>query len=296
MEVDEAIPPNQRLDMQGRSESQLKNSTGAFVWLVNDMKRLQRFLILGSETPTYYIGERDLKIENVEALRSLLQDDRGVEVVEEIRKYSVEGRAVKQNPIVYALAFCARKGDLATKRRAYEVLPQVCRIPTHLFMFVKYCKELSSPTTGWGRAHRNAIKKWYKTKEPNKLAVEITKYQKREGWSHRDIARLMHLNTTGTDELVAILKYIVRGWNEVYAYYFPEEGNRPAMEQGTSNILAFLRAVETVKNMTVDNINEIVELIHSHNLVREHIPTSCLKSVEVGNFCSYQFVVWLIHW
>ena len=284
MEVDEAVPPTQMLDTDGRSQSQVKNSAGGFVWQVDDMTRLRRFLVLGSESPTYYIEDRQLAKENARAILNLLQAGRGVEVVNEILKYSVEGRTVKQNPIMLALAICARSGDLQTKRKAYEVVPQVCRIPTHLFMFVDLCKKITSNSSGWGRAHRKAIKKWYTTRKPIKLALDITKYQKREGWSHRDVARLMHLRPEGTDlydGLAAIMKYIARGWEEVMQYYFPA-GNRPLVDEGTNEVLEFLKAVEEVKRMTPDDESEVVRLIREYHLVREHIPTPCLNQVEVG--------------
>lgn len=43
---------------------------------------------------------------------------------------------------------------------------QVCRIPTHLFMFLKYCKLVSSKTgfvensSGWSRALRETVSNW----------------------------------------------------------------------------------------------------------------------------------------
>lgn len=268
-------------------ERQVHNNVDGFVWEVDDITRLRRFLVLGSELPTYYIEEEDLGQENARSILNLIQAGRGVDVVKEIFKYSTEGRTVKQQPIMLALAMCARLGDLPTKQSAYEIVPKVCRTPTHLFMFVGYCKTLSAPSTGWGRAHRNAMKKWYLAKEPMKLAMDITKYQKREGWSHRDVARLMHLKPDGVginDELFAIMKYIVRGWNEVTAWYF--QGDRSVAHrcvgEGTNTVLEFLRAVETVKRLTVDDDeSQIVQLIVEHNLVREHIPTACLNSIEV---------------
>jgi hypothetical protein len=36
---------------------QVENSAGGYVWAVDDWKRLERFLILGSESGTYYISQ-----------------------------------------------------------------------------------------------------------------------------------------------------------------------------------------------------------------------------------------------
>lgn len=93
---------------------------------------------------------------------------------------------------------------------------QVCRIPTHLFAFVKYCELIAQSTaddgtkseekeeekedkelktknsTGWGRAMRKCVAEWYLQKPPKQLAMHLTKYQNREGWTHRDLLRLSH--------------------------------------------------------------------------------------------------------
>ncbi|XP_046844076.1 60 kDa SS-A/Ro ribonucleoprotein-like isoform X2 [Xenia sp. Carnegie-2017] len=281
-----AVSHSQKLDSQGTSSNrgETENSLQDFVWKVDDMKRLRRFLVLGSETPTYYIDARKLAIENAKALSNLLEAGRGVEVVNEIERYSIEGRTPRQQTILFSLAVCARKGDLATKRQAYNALPRICRIPTHLFMFIEFCKLLSKPGKGWGRAHRNAIKRWYKEKDPWKLAMDITKYQKHERWSHSDVARLMHLNSEGTDvsdELFVIMKYVVCGWQELNAYFFPQDettSHRSIGENGNA-VLEFFRAVEEVK--TLQEEVRVVELINQHNLVREHIPTCFLNSKEV---------------
>ena len=277
MDVDqENVTVSQGKPLPGRS--QVQNRAGGYGWEVDDLKRFRRFLVLGCEQPTYYIGEKELGLDNVLALSRLIASSRGVEVVEEIVNFSVEGRTAKQGPIIFALATCARSNHLETKRKAYEVLSQVCRTPTHLFMFVDMCEKISNPTTGWGRAHRSAIKKWYTSKEPMKLAMDITKYQRREGWSHVDLARLMHLKPEG-EALACIMKYIVKGYELAESTYL-----RSGMNQNTNHVLEFFKAVEEVKKLTIENEQRIVELIRQHKLVREHIPTACLNSVEVISY------------
>lgn len=263
------------------SKEQIENSAKGFVWKVDDMKRFHRFLVLGSENPTYYIGEKQLGKENAQAILNLFEAGQGVKVVNEILTFSLQGRAIKQNPIMFALAICARLGDIKTKQRAYEVLPQICRIATHLFMFVAYCKTLSAPTTGWGRASRKAIQKWYIEKPPLKLAMDITKYQKREGWTHADIARVAHVKSDNP-ATQCVLKYAVRGFTEMLTA-FPESDNN---SDELNSVLSFLKAVEEMKKLNIDNEDKIVELIEEMQLVREHIPTVCLGSKKVKT-CMY---------
>jgi len=43
---------------------QVPNSGGGFAFAIDRWDRLDRFLVLGSEGGTYYIGERELTVEN----------------------------------------------------------------------------------------------------------------------------------------------------------------------------------------------------------------------------------------
>ena len=67
----------------------------------------------------------------------------GLEAVGLIEDVSINRRNVKQNCLLRALAVCARCNDRRTKKAAYSVLSKVCRIPTFLFQFVKFCQEES---------------------------------------------------------------------------------------------------------------------------------------------------------
>ena len=188
------------------SEDQVCNSAGGYVWPVSDMNRLRRFMVLGSESGTYYIQSKELGLENIDCIQKLIDNGLGEEVVKEIVTFSVEGRAAKQNPIMLALVQCARCTDLKTKKAAYDALGKVCRIPTHLFQFIEYCEKYGEGT-GWGRAQRRAIGEWYNNKKPSDLAYQVTKYRKRNRWTHRDVLRLAHVKPANDGECV-----LNQGW------------------------------------------------------------------------------------
>src|ERR1700736_5783246 len=77
-----------------RGSTQIPNSAGGYAWAVDDWTRLDRFLILGSDGGTYYIGERQLTIENAQAVLWAIQDD-GQRVVRRVVEVSEAGRAPK---------------------------------------------------------------------------------------------------------------------------------------------------------------------------------------------------------
>ncbi len=270
MEVDPQIPQSQPL-----TGTMIENSAGGYTWQVNDMDRLRRFLCLGSEGGTYYIGEQKLGIENAQCINKLVKEGKGEQVVKEIKTFSTEGRAAKQNPTLFALALCARQdNDPKTKKASYDALADICRIPTHLFSFVEYSEALSRGT-GWGRAHRRAISKWYNrfSKDPKHLALHVTKYRNRNGWTHKDILRLCHLKPE-SDGVGAVVRYVIKGL-DVSKTDFLREGVDPHIEA----TLTFLDAVEKAK--VSKNEDEVIELIKAHNLVREHIPTQMLNSANI---------------
>lgn len=248
---------------------QVPNSAGGFSFQVDDMKRLQRFLCLGSEGGTYYTSQQKLGKENAEAILRLISDGRGVEVVALIVEYSVSGRTSKQDPIIFALALCARADNAETKTAAYAAVEKVCRIPTHLFSFISFCEALSIGT-GWGRAHRRAVCNWYNAKTSKSLAMAVTKYQNRGGWSHRDLFRLSHI-VPANSGVACVCRYVMKGLEEC-----KKEFSTAADLEET---ITFLEAVDGAK--TADEAT-IVQYIREMGLVREHVPTHFLNAVSVS--------------
>jgi 60 kDa SS-A/Ro ribonucleoprotein len=154
-------------------------------------------MCLGAGAGTYTCDDLPLPTD-WQCVTNLIASKRGVEVVNEIKDYSKNNRTAKQPALLMALAVCARSKDLETKQAVYSALPEICRIPTSLFLFVKYIEDLgksSKPeSTGWGRALRKAISSWYTNSDPKQLAMFVTKYRQRSGWSHKDLLRLSHTN------------------------------------------------------------------------------------------------------
>eukprot|EP00128_Syssomonas_multiformis_P015667 Colp12_sorted_trinity150504_noHs@6660 len=181
--------------MEPLDARQVRNQAGGFVYKTSQLQRLRRFFCLGVEGGTYYATEKELSIENTTSIIQLIRSN-GEAVVAEAKKFSVEGRVAKEKAIIFTLALCARLGDEKTKKAAYSALNDICRIPTSLFMFVGFCEAVSTAGTGWGRAHRRAVANWYNSKTPMDLAMHITKYQNREGWTHLDLLRLSHTAPT----------------------------------------------------------------------------------------------------
>lgn len=242
-------------------ETQVLNAAGGYVYSVSPMHQLERFLVLGTVGGTYYASEQKLTRDNVKVIEKLIETD-GPAVVAKVVEFSVGNRAPKTDPGLFVLALCASIGDRATKAAVKDALPQVARIPTHLFAFIEFV----TAQRGWGRSLREMIANWYTSKDAKFLAYGLSKYQSRNGWSNRDLLRLSHAKTT--DKAVNdVLHYAVKGWDSIG----PDVPTEPH--------LVHLWAVEKAKKNT--NAKEIIRLIIDYGLVREEIPTEYLKNPAV---------------
>jgi 60 kDa SS-A/Ro ribonucleoprotein len=166
---------------------QVPNSAGGFTWAVDPWTQLRRFLVLGSESGSYYASESKLTRRNARAVTACLAED-GPRAVAEIVRVSQEGRAPKNDPAIFALAMAAGGTDEETRRSALAALPLVCRTGTHLFQFATFVEGFR----GWGRSLRRAVGRWYAAQDVDALAYQAVKYRQRAGVTHRDLLRLAH--------------------------------------------------------------------------------------------------------
>lgn len=240
---------------------QVANSAGGFAFEVDGWGRLDRFLILGSEGGTYYIGERELTVENARVVAELIHED-GLRVVERAVEMSVTGRAPKNDPALFVLAMAAGLGDERTRAAALVAMPRVARTATHLFHWLQFVQGFR----GWGRSVRRAVAGWYTGKDAAQVAYQVLKYPSRDGWAHRDALRLAHAKPpTTTHDL--IFRYAVKGWEAV-------EG----VENAEPGVMATLEAVRSLADMSPA---KAAETIAKHRLVREMVPTELLRHAVV---------------
>lgn len=237
-------------------KKQVANSAGGFSFPVDKWTQLNRFLILGSEGGSYYATERKLTKENAKNVLACIKED-GLRVVQTIVELSQAGRAPKNDPALFALALASAEGSEDTRRAAFQALAKVARIGTHLFHFAEYRQAFG----GWGRGMKRAVGQWYLNKKADNLALQVVKYQSREGWSHRDLLRLSH--PYGTPKQNLIFEYVVDG----------------KVKKGVEPLIKVANDLKGFKN-TRENRKELVQLIEKHELPREVLPTEFLAHPE----------------
>lgn len=195
---------NKRRTPQGKpaSNRQVRNNAGGYTFQVDPVEQVRRFLVLGTDSGTYYATPQSLTRDNAEAVVSLAETNPRV-LVDTIVDVSTRGAAPKVNPALFALAIAASTGGAEDRGYALAQLPAVARTGTHLFLFARYVEQFR----GWGRGLRRAVGDWYLTKDPAQVAFQAAKYRQREGWSHRDLLRLAHPVTTDP-EMRAVFDWI----------------------------------------------------------------------------------------
>jgi 60 kDa SS-A/Ro ribonucleoprotein len=239
--------------------AQVPNSAGGYTWQLDDWARLDRFLVLGSEGGTFYVGERTLTRDNAAVVARCLAAD-GIRTINRIVAISHSGRAPKNDPAIFSLAMAAKLGDEPTRHAAYSALPKVCRIGTHLMHFAEYAQGFG----GWGRGMRRAIGAWFNDKPASELAFQLAKYQSRDGWSNRDLLRLAHPRAASPSH------------DRLFAWAVSGE-----LPSGTNDdpALELIVAMNELRGLT--DAASVAALVRDKKVPRECVPTEWLKSPEV---------------
>ena len=188
-----------------------RNNAGGYVFQQPDIAHLHRFLTLGTEGGTYYVKEPVLTKNNAETVIKMAgaSDSRLIDAVKDI---SLNGRAPRQNPGLFALAAAAGLGDTPYRQRALDALPQVARTGYALLTFTGYVEQFR----GWGPQLTKGVGNWFTSQDVENLAYQMLKYKNRDSWTQRDVLRLTHLRAGRRGDMLTVLQkdlfdYVVHG-------------------------------------------------------------------------------------
>ncbi len=232
------------------------HNPGGMAHVADDWTRLDRFLVIGSSNGTFYVGEEQHVLENLDVVRTCLAID-GPRLVSRIVEISESGRSPKQDPAITAFALASVEGDVQTKRLVYENFGRVLRIPTHQMHFAAYREAIGG---GWGAGLRRAYGRLFNEATPRDLAYDAVKYQSREGWALWDLLRLSR--PTPIDPAHDALFQFIK--------------NGTIGEAIPADVAEFLTAVSQVK-LLAEKPSEAANLISVHRIPREAIPTELLR-------------------
>jgi 60 kDa SS-A/Ro ribonucleoprotein len=234
------------------------DSAGGYARPLDSWKRLERFLILGSENGTYHVAETALTVANAQAVQECLKADG--RVVKAVVDVSASGCAAKSDPALFVLAMAASPAfaDPRTNAEALSALVLVARTASHLSTFAGMADGLR----GWGRSLRSAVADWYLSKPVNELAMQMLKYRNRAGWSHRDLLRASHPKAASPEQ------------NALFRWAVDSEIGDLAPDE-----LKQVHGFEQAKRARSET--DIVRLVEDYRLTHEMIPSRWQESAVV---------------
>jgi hypothetical protein len=181
---------------------QIANNAGGYSFPLPLEQEWMRYLIIGSKSDNgcyYQCGGAIATTISKCIMAAVSSPATCAHLIRDIVDVSVNARAPKQEMTMMSLAAAiVFPPDNACKAQALVAVNQVCRIPTHLFMLVQYIRDLSqdkkTPGKGFGKGVRRVLTEYYTSRNGLELAILVTKYKNREGWTHADLIALLHIN------------------------------------------------------------------------------------------------------
>ena len=184
---------------------QVMNCSGGYVWQLTPIEHVSRYLVLGGakDMGNYYKQADEVSHECALSVLQMVRSPDAtqfVQLCDLLKAVSIAGRAPKQEPVILSVAAAIVFAKNAQEKEiAFETAKACIRIPTHMFMLAGFVRDLSmaKPTNkgkGWGAGFRRTMAHYYLSHTGRDLAFHMTKYQNREGWTHADMIRMLHIN------------------------------------------------------------------------------------------------------
>lgn len=184
---------------------QVLSFSGGYVWKLSTIEHVNRYLVLGGakDMGNYYMQSDQVSHECALSVLQMIRSpdaSQFVQLCDLLKAVSIGGRAPKQEPVLLSVAaaivFAKNNQE---KEIAFETAKACIRIPTHMFMLAGFVRDLSQAKPqnkgkGWGTGFRRTMAHYYLSHTGRELAYHMTKYQNREGWTHADMIRMLHIN------------------------------------------------------------------------------------------------------
>ncbi len=217
----QATPQTQPIP--GRETEMVKGRSGAVTFDAGLWTLLDRCLILGTANGSYYANARELSQDFIDTVQRAAQEnpDRTAEAI----LAASDGKAIRNDAPIFALALLGKADSLAAKRAAARIFPQVVRTGSHFHEWSSYQLQLGKS----GRLVRRLRRQWLLARELRDLTYQCLKYRDRSGISFRDELRLAKPNPGEDAERSLLFGYLTRGWDSLPAQSFVAE--HPALAQ-----------------------------------------------------------------
>lgn len=280
----------QRVPRKNHESIMIKNNADGFTYKVSDKELIERILILGTNSNTYYSSSSTLTSDSINSIKRMIADGQGKMIIDVVRDVYESGRAPKLEPTFFVIALLTQSSvPLDVRMSALDMVANL-RTFSHLYTWQGMRKTIGEDKKQFGRGVRTRLLKLFKSRTGKQFAYQATKYRSRkfgeESWSIDDIVKLAHIPSRELAiDSQAVLIYIIKGIDEVEKFYCSSEKT-----DDLTNVVSYLRAVEGTKSESCTN-DTAVQLIREYNLPREVVNTKLLNDVNVWNALLFKTTV-----
>lgn len=253
----------------------VKNHAGGYGFNISPIRRLERFLFLGSDSNTYYSSKQALTADNAANIIRLIQSDQASSAYDVLHRISTEGLAPREDPSLFTFALFYKFGSDEIKRRAYDDFIKIVRTGEHLLYFMSQIEALNGGKGGYNRSVKAGIRQWFNFGHGNNLFYQATKYRKRHGKSMSVALRLAHMDFL-TDNSVTNLVDKVSGHSRAKVAEYIKRDTLP------DNPPDYLKAYDELRRLSNrGDITGAVLLIKQYGFTHEQVPNEIKSRAEV---------------
>lgn len=253
--TDKAIP--------GMEELMTKASDGKFVFKATDQVFVERFLILGTTTPTFYADSQKLTASALDRISEIVALA-PMDVYDVMTAVMDTDRAKSKSPALFLCAYMSNHTDSVVRKNFLEYGVSIATTGSQFLEFVSYVDIFRR----WGRMVKTTLSTWYTSKTTDQMLFQCTKYKNRFGWTHRDVLRKLKIKPVSAEQEAAF-GFIVGKQHDVRL--IPER----------------FKVIETLNTCAPDAVStmEIVEhAINGFDAPREWIPGPILARNYVWEY------------
>jgi 60 kDa SS-A/Ro ribonucleoprotein len=210
---------SQTQPIPGRANEMVQGRSGGYGFKPENWQMLQRCLMLGTASNTFYANKHELTAEFTNVVKQFVAENPAW-TAEMILEAS-DGKAINNSAPILALTLLSMGESPAAKAAFLNIFPKVVRTGSHFYEWLNYTKSLR----GFGKVVREAGRTWLSKPDAKALAYQLLKYQQRHGYTNRDALRLFHAKPI-SDGHQDLYNWVVKGWDSL-----PEQPTSEVMEQ-----------------------------------------------------------------
>lgn len=173
---------------------------------------LRQFLYTSNEQFSYIAGNPEnydyYKPENLNSIHKFFNLETPEKIISVIKEVDQENVTPRRENLLFALAVSILNNPTQSKtikHDLYVTILQVIKNDKELFLFVKFLSKLNKT---FSSGINKVIGGYYASKDPLRLAKDVSKCNSYHGWTHKDLIKLAHCKSENICKYIRDHNYI----------------------------------------------------------------------------------------